>query len=371
MRLAIIVPGGVDRSGTHRVIPCLLWLIERLARSHDVQVFALYQEPHAATYPLCGATIHAVARRFARLNAVLAVLREHRRQSFDLIHAFWALPPGVLAAFVGVVTRRPVLLHLAGGELQALTDIGYGGRLTWRGRFQVRVALWGANRITAATPGMARDAGGLGVTAQQLVLGVDLKRWPAIPPRERPSGRPARLIHVASLNRVKDQATLLRAIARLRDGGVSLHLDIVGQDTLNGVVQRLASSLGLDECVTFHGFLPHDDLQPLMARADLHVMSSRHEGGEVVTLEAAVCGLPTVGTRVGHVARWAPDAAVAVAIARPDALADGLAQLLDDDAARLRLAREAQRRALADDADATASRVNEIYQQMIGVPAGQ
>lgn len=44
MKLALVVPGGVDRSGEFRVIPVLLALVERLARAHDVHVFALRQE---------------------------------------------------------------------------------------------------------------------------------------------------------------------------------------------------------------------------------------------------------------------------------------------------------------------------------------
>ena len=359
------MPGGVDRSGTHRVIPCLLWLIERLAGSHDVHVFALYQETRAATYPLCGATIHAVARRFARWNGLRAVLREHRGKAFDVIHAFWALPTGTLASILGFLVRRPVVLHLAGGELQAMPDINYGGSQTWRGRLQVRTALRGAAHITVATSGMEQAAHRLGAAVHRLVLGVDVRRWPAVAPRSFAPRERARLIHVASLNRVKDQGTLLRAVAVLREHEVAFHLDLVGEDTLHGEVQELAATLGLNQCVTFHGFLPHDDLQPLMSQAHLHVMSSRHEAGEVVTLEAAVCGVPTVGTEVGRVADWAPDAAVAVPVADADALAEGIVRLLDDDTARLQIAREAQRRALVADADATAARVNEIYRQVV------
>ena len=48
MKIALIVPGGVDRSGTHRIIPCLLWLVERLVAAGDeVHIFALQQEPSA------------------------------------------------------------------------------------------------------------------------------------------------------------------------------------------------------------------------------------------------------------------------------------------------------------------------------------
>ena len=64
-------------------------------------------------------------------------------------------------------------------------------------------------------------------------------------------------------------------------------------------VGALCSLLGLDEHVTFHGFMPHADIRPWFEGADILVMSSRHEGVPVAALEAAVAGIPTVGTAVG------------------------------------------------------------------------
>ena len=45
MRIGLIVSGGFDRSGRERVTPSLLWLVERLARRHDVHVFVLHYYP--------------------------------------------------------------------------------------------------------------------------------------------------------------------------------------------------------------------------------------------------------------------------------------------------------------------------------------
>src|SRR5216110_677434 len=79
MRIGLVVTGGVDRSGRERVVPSLLWLIERLARRHDVHVFALHHYRDPCTYPLLGATVHDVGRvdgpiglRRFRLRARLA-----------------------------------------------------------------------------------------------------------------------------------------------------------------------------------------------------------------------------------------------------------------------------------------------------------
>jgi len=42
MRIGLVVTGGVDRSGRERMLPGIVWLIERLARRHDVHVFVLH-----------------------------------------------------------------------------------------------------------------------------------------------------------------------------------------------------------------------------------------------------------------------------------------------------------------------------------------
>ncbi len=364
MRIALIVPGGVDRSGTHRVTPCLLWLVERLARRHDLQVFALFQEASASRYSLLGATVHTVGRRWAKINAVKAVRAEHRAKPFDVIHA-WGTPAGVAAAILGKMLSRPVLWHLAGGELVSLPTIRYGGRLTARGRLWSWIALRGAARITAASPSIVREAGAFGFRAERLILGVDLERWSVKEPRHRAPRAPVRLLQVASINRVKDQGTLLQAMVHLQEACVDYHLYIVGEDTLDGEMERRAKSLSVIDRVTFRGFVPHGQLHDMMAQADLLVVSSLHEGGEVVTLEAAVCGVPVVGTRVGHVEALAPDAAVAVPVGDALALAEAIATVLEDEDRRLQLAREAQRRATAHDAEATAGRVEEIYEEMI------
>ena len=50
MKIAMVLPGGVDRGGEERVIPAFLALIERLSREHDVHVFALHQEPQPGNF---------------------------------------------------------------------------------------------------------------------------------------------------------------------------------------------------------------------------------------------------------------------------------------------------------------------------------
>jgi glycosyltransferase involved in cell wall biosynthesis len=365
VRVALVVPGGVDRSGEYRIIPALVALLGRLARMHEVQVIALAQEPEPSEWGLVGASVLNIGKPHTRRRALQAIRRMHRSARFDLIQAIWSGYPGLIAVTAGLLLRIPSCVHVAGGELVGLTDIGYGGGLTWRGRVRERLTLRLASVVTAASEPMLEAVRALGVDAQRLALGVDLAIWPPRAPVRRDLRKPARLVHVASLNRVKDQTTLLRALQRLAQTGIDFQIDIVGEDTLAGEITRLARELGLEERIQFRGFLPQRLLRPVVDAADLMIISSRHEAGPLVVLEAAVAGVPTVGTAVGHIAEWAPQAAVAVPAADPVALADAIIRMLTDEELRLRIAQEAFRRAVAEDADHTAERFDSIYCQLV------
>jgi glycosyltransferase involved in cell wall biosynthesis len=364
MRIALVVPGGVDRSGEYRVIPALLALIGRLSRQHEVHVFALSQEPAACVWELAGARIHNIGARHTRLRAVRAICALHRASPFGLVQAIWSGACGLVAVTAARMLGIPSLIHVAGGELAALPEIGFGGRLTWRGRLREALVLRATCAITAASAPIVELLSGLGLPAQRLPLGVDLQQWPPRAPRRRERERPARLIHVASLNRVKDQSTLLHALAALKAAGLRFQMEMIGEDTLQGAIQSLAGQLGLSESVSFRGFLTQRQLRPQVEAADLMVISSRHETGPLSLLEAAVAGVPTVGTAVGHVAEWAPQAALAVPVGDSAGLAQAICRLLLDEEQRLLLAREGQRRAMQENADYTAERFHSLYSRL-------
>jgi len=363
MKLALVVPGGVDRSGEVRVIPVLLALIKRLAMNHEVHVFVPRQEAVAARWELAGASIHNIGDDWTRVRAIAAIRREHRSAPFDVIHAIFSGFCSEVAVAATILLRRPSFVHIAGGELVALHDIGYGGRLTWKGRLREALVLRAAHVITAASEPIIESIDALGLHAQRVPLGVDLEVWPPCRPRWRRE-QTARLIHVASLNAVKDQSTLLRAMKILVDRKIEFRMDVVGVDTLRGETLLLARRLGVERHVRFLGFKTQRELRPIIEQADLLVMSSLHEAGPLVLLEAAVAGVPTVGTAVGHIAEWSPFAALAVAVGDPVALADAVCRVLADENLRMQLALAAQTRAIAIDADYTARAFENLYRSM-------
>jgi glycosyltransferase involved in cell wall biosynthesis len=363
MRIALIVPGGVDRSLEYRVIPALLALIERLSRDNEVRVFAL-KEPQAE-WALLGASVQGLGSARLPFRALREIYRQHKVAPFDVVQSIWSGACGLIAVLSAKLLGLPSLVHVGGGELVSMPEIGYGGMRTRMGRLRELRVLRGASRVTAASSPVIEALAAWGVPAQRIPLGVDLEEWPPRQPARRIPGRVPKLIHVASLNQVKDQATLLRAAAALRKLGTAFEMDIIGEDTLDGEIQELAARLELMPVVRFRGFMTQRQMRPLVEEACLMIHSSRHETGPVVVLEAAVAGVPTVGTAVGHIAEWAPDGAVSVPVGDWNSLAAAVRQLLEDEDLRLRIAGEAHRRALRESADYTARSFNALYKDLV------
>ncbi len=369
MRVGLVVTGGVDRSGRERVIPALLWLIERLARLHDVHVFVLHHEAQPSTYSLLGATVHDLGRVRAWPGLRRAIQRRRLLRAVegiggvDVLHGYWGLP-GAAAVRVAQQLGVPSVISASSGEWVSLPDIQYGLQRRWWDRRAVAAAMRGASAVTVGTDWVKSMAATHGVTARVIPMGVPRIVDAAgvdMSPDRPPEGPPWRLMHVASINPVKDHDTLLRAFAHVRRTVPDVHLDIVGADTRNGEAARLVDALGLRGQVVFHGFLPNDALGSMWARAHVHVVSSRHEGAGVAILEAAMAGVPTVGTHVGHIADGAPHRAVAVPAGDAPALGDALLQVLADPVRRALLASTARTWALAHDADWTAAAFDALY----------
>jgi glycosyltransferase involved in cell wall biosynthesis len=376
MKIVIIVPGGVDQSGRERVIPALLWLIERLSFQHSVLVITTNQYPFPSRYSLMGAEVMNLGnisypiRGMNRINHLVKIVRELKR-SFkpDVIHGFWAGTTGLLAVCAGRLLGKPTVISIAGGELVWLPEIGYGRQNSFISRSEVFWTLKGAHRITAGSQFVIQLLKNDLVKSEWIPLGVDTHHLSTS--FSRKFGPPWRLIHVGSINRVKNHRMLLESFKLVLEEGIDAYLDCVGEDTLNGELQQLAVQLGLQNRVRFYGFLPLEDIIPLYRRSHLFIQSSWYEAQGVAVCEAAAMGVPTVGTNVGILAELSPQSAVVVPVNDGNALAGAIVRALEDNSFRNELAQNAQVWAHTYNADWTASAFIRIYEDQLSHAGGR
>lgn len=340
MRIGILLP-GFSSSEDDWAIPVQLNLVREMAVHDDVRVLALRYPFRRDCYPIYGAAVYSLGvgpvRGWRRLklwaNALFTLRRLHHEKPFDVLHAMWADETGLIAAWAGRMLGIPVGVSIAGGELVGFNDIGYGLQRSAFSRWIVGQALHSVDRIIPACV-YARNLiaqAGYKISAdriQTITFGVDANLFK---PSSNPIQTEHKLIHVASLLGIKDQATLLHALGRLE---TSVTLDIIGTGPEENRLKTLATELGIADRVRFLGKVEHLDLPAHYQQAALNILCSRHEGLGMVTLEAAACGIPTVATAVGLLPDH-PELGISVPVGDNQALAHAISTLLHDKQKRL------------------------------------
>jgi phosphatidylinositol alpha-mannosyltransferase len=285
-------------------------------------------------------------RAFFKVRAAI------EREQFDVLHLHEPMTPAICIAALAVAKCPMVATFHASGELgwMKLGRIGWGFLAD---RLDHRIAVSEQARDSAARwlPG-----------AYEIVPNGVL-----IPPAADPGEREHRIAFVGRHERRKGLEVLLRAWADVhRTTGARLR--VIGADPL--AVGLLRRRLGvLDDGIDVLGFLSQEDLTAELLRAKALVAPST--GGEsfgIVLTRAFACALPVVASDIpGYRAVMTDDTGISVPPGDPEALAQALVALLENEPRRRELGAAA--RSLAQERyawDAIARRLLGIYELVTG-----
>jgi glycosyltransferase involved in cell wall biosynthesis len=282
--------------------------------------------PDYSTHQIESLLYEASVRRLAT--------RLRREFPFNLIHAHFTYPDGVVAARLGQHFGVPVVI----------TEQNPWG--PWLNKYAVvrRKSIWAARQsaceIAISTAVRKTIENYAGILPQLTVIpdGVDASVF------KLPDGETGRLrdqlLFVGAVRPVKGVDILLRALRLLADHGRTLKLVLVGEAFYGAYKQeelrlrKLTGELNLNDAVRFAGKLPFPDLVQEMQRSAALVLPSRAESLGMVLVESLACGTPVVSTRCGgpedivneEVGYLAPPE-------DPEALAKGIEHVLDHAAA--------------------------------------
>lgn len=288
------------------------------------------------------ALVRVSGRAGAKLLVCLVLARRERPHwtlGFNLV------PHGITAMLVARLTRGKSLFYMIGGPV----EIDGGG---WRSdnavlqRLPRPVPLLERLLLRIVRACTAVAVMGQGARSLLIERGVAPNRVIAIPasvdeqrfhPRTDASVD-YDLVTASQLIPRKRLEDLLRAFAALRAGRPHLRAAIVGSGPLELDLRMLAAQLGIAEAVDFLGF--RRDVEDILARARVFVLTSAIEGLPIAITEAMASGLPVVVTDVGEVRDLVRDGenGYLVRVGDVDGLVDRVAKLLDDPALRRELA---------------------------------
>lgn len=367
-RVAVIIPGGVGVGNFSQGIPALTGLLERIAQRHELTVYSMVSVDRSFVprgYHLSSSRISNEGPYLKKLRWLMfRFLKDHFRRRYDLVHAFWAYPEGYIAVMAGKLLGIPVVVSLQGGETARLPEIGYGNMLSGKRK---KRTLWTCGHAVIVTvlsgfqAGELEKYGCLRKDIRVIPYGADTRLFAG---QERRWKKPCRFLHVANLNPVKDQLTLLKTFLIVSGEDEGLCLEIAGNGPLEEELKTWVREQHIEDCVRFLGAVPHEQLPAHYAAADLLLHTSLYEAEGVVIAEAMAGGVLVAGTRTGLVADLEGECCVAVEPGDYRGLARKIKELMNDEERVMQLRQNARNWAIAHDADWTAGRFLEAYSEI-------
>lgn len=283
-----------------------------------------------------------------------AVRRLAERRDYDLVHAHWIVPNGLIVANCSLAVPMAVGLH--GSDVFLAERPGV--------RAIVARSLRRTRLLTGCSPELVERVCRLGFdpnSARVIPYGVDVEQF--APDRARGAGWRDRLgasandVLILTVGRMvtkKGFHVLMAALPELLERFPASRFVFAGAgDRLEEL--RTAAAPWSDR-VHFPGAVLRDTLPDLYRAADLFVLPAVHDSeGNVdglpnVILEAMASGLPVVASNISGIPLVIADGREGFLVAEgdPGSLAEALARLLEAPELRRQMGRQARRKAASD-----------------------
>ena len=279
------------------------------AKGHEVH-FITYQQPFRLPSFLPRIYFHEVdvgrypLFEYPPYDLALAV-RMHevvKTHGLDLLHVHYAIPHATSAWIAREMLRE------AGSDVKVITTL-HGTDITIVGQDRsfhpiTKFSIEKSDRITAVSQFLKRETfnafGCTGCNVEVIYNFIDPEvydrtKYPPLLRQQLNGGRRV-MMHVSNFRAVKRVRDVVRVFAKVREAVPSV-LVMVGDGPDRVDAEAEARSLGVDSDVHFLGKI--DAVAPLLAGADLFMLTSQSESFGLSALEALASGAPVVGSKAG------------------------------------------------------------------------
>ncbi|MEJ2730316.1 MAG: glycosyltransferase [Deltaproteobacteria bacterium] len=298
----------------------------------------------------------------------VVLVRMLRRHRFDLVHAHWIIPQGLIALLARPFAKsKPALLCTShGGDLYGL-----------RGRFFNRLKLFVINhtsRLTVVSRVMLKNVLSMGGDSKKVTvipMGVDLKKR-FVPPAKRREAQA--LLFVGRLVEKKGLRYLIEAMPEILDKNPSAYLRIAGDGPEKAALKKRISELKINDRVQLSGPVFNADLPLFYQTSNIVIFPSviaadgDREGFGLVLVEALGCECALVVSDLPAMQDIIIDGKTALVVPQKDAerLAERVNELLDNAALQTSLGKAGRQFVLEHfDLDRIAEEYTDLIESII------
>ncbi|MHB1232228.1 MAG: glycosyltransferase family 4 protein [Burkholderiales bacterium] len=194
------------------------------------------------------------------------------------------------AIWIARLRGTGVVVNYRGGEAEAF----FARAFSW-----VKPSLMRTSAIVVPSGFLASIFAARGFATRIVPNIVSLECFTATSVAEKPAA--PHLLVARNLEPLYDNATALRAFARIRQQYPSARLTIAGSGPERNLLEQLARSLGIADAVTFAGRVENTEMPAVYRTVRIALNPSLADNMPISILEALASGVPVVSTNVGGV----------------------------------------------------------------------
>lgn len=259
------------------------------------------------------------------------------RDRLDIYHATYVLPP--------ILSCQAVV---------AVHDISYALHPEWfRPSVQrmlallVPAAMRKAARVITISESSKRDIVERHQVAPEKIAVTYLAPRPEFGvAAERSENRSPFFLYVGNVEPRKNFATIVRALALLRDRGFEIPLVIAGKPGWGMTdIRQLIAELALQDLIDFRGYVADEDLRELYANCSALVHPALHEGFGLTLLEAMMQNAPVLVANTSSVPEVVGESALLLPPCDVEAWCHAMYRVLHDSELRAALTSQGRDRA--------------------------
>jgi glycosyltransferase involved in cell wall biosynthesis len=289
MHIGIVIPslhGGGAESIARK------WIAELRSREHTVTVYVYDRVQPAADLP-SGVNVRRFSQRFLMRNALLPIWlrRSVINDRPDVMVSFLTYGNVIALLALTFFSRKPVRLLISEHGIQSVL-------LAVTGRHRDRVILWLARclyRRADAVLAVSHPVAGDLVSAFRIAPGrIFVIPSPAVSSGVCDLVTPDRL-HVALVGRLVEQKRpnlFVPVLLELVRRGINVCATVIGDGPLRDQTEEESLQSGLD--ISFVGW--HEPWWDATSNIDCVLVTARVEGLNLVLVEAAAAGIPSVAS---------------------------------------------------------------------------
>jgi glycosyltransferase involved in cell wall biosynthesis len=210
----------------------------------------------------------------------------------------------LIGIFAGTLLKRPLVVTIHGSDFRMA--------MTYPSLLKIFLYICKKSQhITCVSEEQKREIERLGIKKDKISvfpMGMDETFMGVGKSRKQGSAsRPLAVLSNRNLLPIYNVSLLIRAIPMVLKEEPHTKFFIAGDGSERDHLEQEVKNLNIDSSVLFLGRVPPEEMPNLLARTDIYVSTSLHDGTSVSLLEAMACGAFPVVTDIQSNREWISD----------------------------------------------------------------